>query len=70
MQDEHQALQSSATWVWDLVVEGSGESPSLLATLSSTADLIKDCVDAAATNGVLGGGRGVAGIDHRLVALP
>jgi hypothetical protein len=51
-------------------VEGSGESPSLLAALSSTADLIKDCVDAAATNGVLGGGRGVAGIDHRLVALP
>jgi hypothetical protein len=40
MQDEHQALQSSATRVRDLVAEGSGEASSLAAALSSTVDLI------------------------------
>jgi hypothetical protein len=47
MQDDHQVFQSSATRVWDLVVQGSSKTPSLAMALSSTADMIE---------GPLGGG--------------
>jgi hypothetical protein len=45
----------SATQVWDLVLEGCSEAPSLAAAMSSTVDLIKGCVDAAIANRVLWG---------------
>jgi hypothetical protein len=53
MQDGHQALWSSAVWVWDQVREGFGEEPSLAVALSSAADLIEGHIDAAAANEVL-----------------
>jgi hypothetical protein len=52
MQDEHQALCSSATRIGDLVLERSDEMPSLAVTLSSTVEQIKGRIDAAAANGV------------------
>jgi hypothetical protein len=52
MQDEHQPLQNLGIRVWNLVLERSGEVPSLAVVLSSTVDLIEGCVDAAATNRV------------------
>jgi hypothetical protein len=52
MQDELQALRSSATRIWDLVLERSDEMPSLAVALSSTVERIEGRVDAAATNGV------------------
>jgi hypothetical protein len=64
MQDEHweaaiklMALQDSATRVWDLVLKGSNEVSSLVASLSSATDLNKGRVDAAAANGVHWGAR-------------
>jgi hypothetical protein len=68
MQDEHQALQRSATRVSDLVVEGSSEAPSLAAELSLATDLIEDHIDATAANNFLWGGP--AGVDCHLVTLP
>jgi hypothetical protein len=53
MQDGHQALWSSAVRVWDLVLEGFGEEPSLVVALSSVAYLIEGHIDAAAANEVL-----------------
>jgi hypothetical protein len=47
MQDEHQALQNLVTRVQNLVLDRSGETPSLAAALSSTMDLVKHHVDAA-----------------------
>jgi hypothetical protein len=52
MQDEHQALQNSDTWVWDLVLERSSEAPSLIVALSSTVDLIEGHADAMDANRV------------------
>jgi hypothetical protein len=52
MQDELQALRSSATRVWDHVLERSNEMPSLMVGLSSTAEQIMGHVDAAAANRV------------------
>jgi hypothetical protein len=59
MQDDHReavvelrALLSSTVQVQDLVLYKSDEASSLAASLSSAANLIKGCVDAAATNGV------------------
>jgi hypothetical protein len=52
MQDEHQALQNSDTWVWDLVLERSSEAPSLTVALSLTADLIEGRADATDANRV------------------
>jgi hypothetical protein len=52
MQDEHQPLQNLGIRVWNLVLERSGEVPSLAVVLSSTVDLIEGCVDAVATNRV------------------
>jgi hypothetical protein len=43
--------------VWDLVLVGSGGTSSLVALLSSVADLIKDRIDATTTNGVRLGAR-------------
>jgi hypothetical protein len=38
MQDELQTLQSSTTQIWDLVLEGSDETPALVVVLSLTAE--------------------------------
>jgi hypothetical protein len=57
MQDEHRALQNSASRVWDLVPKGSNEASSLAMSLSSAADLIEGCVDVAAAKGVHWGAR-------------
>jgi hypothetical protein len=55
MQDEYQD-EYQATRVWDMVVEGSSEAPSLPVALSSVVDLIEGRVDAATANRVLWGG--------------
>jgi hypothetical protein len=52
MQDKHQALQSSAIWVWDMVLKSHDETSSLAAVLSSTSDLIESRIDAMTVNGV------------------
>jgi hypothetical protein len=52
MQDELQALQSSATRIWDLVLERSNGTPSLVVLLSSTVEQIEGCIDAATASGV------------------
>jgi hypothetical protein len=52
MQDEHQALQNSATRVQNLVLERSDEAPSMAVALSSTTDLIEGRVNTAPTNRV------------------
>jgi hypothetical protein len=49
---EQMALWSSATLVWDLVLKGSDGTSSLVASLSSAADLINGRIDAMTTNGV------------------
>jgi hypothetical protein len=38
MQDELQTLQSSTTQIWDLVLEGSDETPALVVVLSLTTE--------------------------------
>jgi hypothetical protein len=68
MKDEHQALQNSATRVWDLVLERSSEAPSLAVALFSTADLIEAHADAVAANEVHWGGP--AGANRCIVTLP
>jgi hypothetical protein len=68
VKDEHQALQNSATRVWDLVLQRSSEAPSLAAALFSTTNLIEGHADAVATNGVHWGGP--AGANHCIVTLP
>jgi hypothetical protein len=52
MQDEHRALQNSATWVRDMFLKRSDEVSYLAVALSSTVDLIEGRVDAATVNGV------------------
>jgi hypothetical protein len=57
MQDELQDHHSSATQIWDLVLERYDETPSLAVALSSSTEQIEGHVDAAATNGVHWGAR-------------
>jgi hypothetical protein len=52
MQDKLQALHSSATWIWDLVLERYEETPSLVVALSSTVEQIEGRVDVVAANGL------------------
>jgi hypothetical protein len=49
---ELEALWTSATQVWDLVLEGPYESSSLVASLSLAAELIEEHVNAVAANGI------------------
>jgi hypothetical protein len=49
---ELEALRSSVTRVWDLVLEGYERMSSLVTSLSSVAELIEGRVNAAATNEV------------------
>jgi hypothetical protein len=46
------ALQSSTTWVWDMVLERPDGSFSLAASLSSAVELIDHRIDIMAANGV------------------
>jgi hypothetical protein len=68
IQDEHQALWSLASWVWDLVVEGSREASSLEVALSSIVHFIEGRFDAVAANRALWEGGGST--DCCLVTLP
>jgi hypothetical protein len=52
IRDELQALRSSATRIWDLVLERSDETPSLVVALSSIVKQIEGRIDATAINGV------------------
>jgi hypothetical protein len=54
-----EALRSSSTRVWDLVLERPNETSSLVASLSSVVELIEDCIDSAVINGVRWGTRSV-----------
>jgi hypothetical protein len=47
-----EALQSSTTWVPDLMLEGLGEMSSLAASLYSAVELIEDRLHAVTANGV------------------
>jgi hypothetical protein len=59
---ELEALWSSATLVPNLVLERLDMTSSSAALLSSMTELIKDRVDAAATNGVRWGARSVLAV--------
>jgi hypothetical protein len=50
-----EALRSSIAWVWDLVLERADGTSSLAASLSSAVELIEDCIDVVAVNGVCWG---------------
>jgi hypothetical protein len=47
-----QTLWSLATQIWELMLERSNETPSLVVALSSPAEQIEGHIDAAACNGV------------------
>jgi hypothetical protein len=55
MHDEHEALHNSASRVRDLVLERSGEVPSMAVAPSLTADLVEGRVDAMVANGSIRG---------------
>jgi hypothetical protein len=46
------ALQNSATWFWDLVLERADGLSSMAVALSLEAELLEGHIDTAATNGV------------------
>jgi hypothetical protein len=48
--DELEALRGSAAWVQYLVLERPDMTSSLVALLSSVAELLKGCIDVAAAN--------------------
>jgi hypothetical protein len=52
MQDELQAIQNSATRVWDLVLKRFAEMSPLVVALFSATDLIEGRIDAVAANEV------------------
>jgi hypothetical protein len=52
-----EALRSSTTQVWDLVLGGTDGSSLLATSMSTVAELLESCIDAAAANGVRWGSR-------------
>jgi hypothetical protein len=49
---ELEALWSSTTWVWDLMLERADRTSSLVVSLSSLAELLEDHIDVVAANWV------------------
>jgi hypothetical protein len=49
---ELEAFRTSATQVWDLVLEGPYGSSSLVASLSLVAELIEEHVNVVSANGI------------------
>jgi hypothetical protein len=52
-----EALSNSISQVWDLVLERADGTSSLVALLSSVVELLEDCIDVVATNGICWGTR-------------
>jgi hypothetical protein len=61
-----EALQTLAAWVQDLVLDNDDRSCSMAASISMVAELLKELVDAVASNGVRWGTRStlVAALSH------
>jgi hypothetical protein len=66
MDVELEALRTSASFVWDMILGDASGSSSLAASLSIVAEEVEKWVNAAATNGIRWGNRSVlvAALSH------